>query len=315
MLLKKLVEIESPSGKEYKLKKFIFEYLENLGYTVLESEYFLVANPKKDLIVATHIDTLDIKVPFKFDGVYAYGAGVCDAKASVAAMLEAAEEGVNYTLAFFCDEEEGGKGSKSFVDSWKWGKMAIVMEPTNLKVASTHFGSMDVDVEVKGKAAHASLPEYGVNAVEKVCELLKELKEALKVTPLKIEGGGDEYVIPDICRLKLDVLIPPEVSLDEVLKKLEVIKKYGDFKISDAYEGFKSGKVVEILEKALRLCGISVEHCCMPSWTDALNLRDKFDVVVWGPGELHLCHTRFERVKLEDIEKAKNVLIKLNEVV
>jgi len=50
----------------------------------------------------------------------------------------------------------------------------------------------------------------------------------------------------------------------------------------------------------------------MKSWTDALNLKERFDVVVWGPGELPLCHTKEEKIKIEDIKKTIEVLIKLN---
>jgi acetylornithine deacetylase len=50
----------------------------------------------------------------------------------------------------------------------------------------------------------------------------------------------------------------------------------------------------------------------MKSWTDALNLKERFDVVVWGPGNLEFCHTKEEKVKIEEIKKAIEVLISLN---
>ncbi|HEA83905.1 MAG TPA: acetylornithine deacetylase, partial [Thermodesulfobacterium geofontis] len=50
----------------------------------------------------------------------------------------------------------------------------------------------------------------------------------------------------------------------------------------------------------------------MKSWTDALNLKERFDVVVWGPGELPLCHTKEEKIRIEDIKKTIEVLIRLN---
>ena len=54
----------------------------------------------------------------------------------------------------------------------------------------------------------------------------------------------------------------------------------------------------------------------MRSWTDAINFREAgWDVVVFGPGELHLCHTERERIKIDDILKAKDVLVALNEII
>ncbi len=314
MLLKDLVEIESPSGHEDKIKSFVTKRLENLGYDVIEDKKFVAVNPKSDLIVATHLDTIKVRSKYRTDGVYAYGTGVCDAKANVAAMLKAAESGLDYTLAFFCDEEEGGTGSKEFVKKWMWGKFAIVMEPTDLKIANRHFGCFDLEIEVHGVESHGATPEMGINAIEMCCEVLQKLKTVVKASVIKIQGGSDEYVIPGSCKAKVDVLLDVNERLDEVMKKIEFLKDYGDFKISDAYEGFKSGKVVNILAEAIAKTGLKVEYTVMPSWTDAQNLKERYDVVVWGPGELHFCHTNRERIKLDDIERTAKVLINLNEI-
>ncbi len=291
------------------------DFLEKNGYSVVEGQHFISTKSKSDFVVSTHLDTTPVKAPFSTDGVYAYGTGVCDAKASIAAILEAAERGVDFTIAFFCDEEEGGNGSKEFAEKWRQGRMAIVMEPTDLKIASKHYGNLDLTVEVRGVQSHGSYPEKGVNAIEKAFEMIEELKKRFKVTPLKIIGGGDDYVIPDYCKVKLDVLIDPEVKLEEALKEIEFIKKYGEYEIANAYEGFTSRGVAKLLELAMKAAGFDAEYAVMPSWTDALNLKDRYDVVVWGPGELHLCHTARERVRLRDIEIARDVLVKLSEII
>ncbi len=314
MLLKDLVEIESPSGKEERIKSFVKSYLSELGYDVVEDEYFLAINPGAKLIVATHLDTVSVKSKFSTDGTYAYGTGVSDAKASIAAMLEAAEKGVEYTMAFFCDEEEGGEGSKRFAQQWKWGEMAVVMEPTDMKIASRHLGSFDFVVEVRGEEAHASMPHMGTNAIELCCELINRVKEVALATPTKIEGGSDEYIVPGSCRIKFDVLLEIGESVKDVLDRLSFVESYGSYTVSDACEGFESGKVAKILAKAVELTGMKPEYTTMPSWTDAQNLKERYDVVVWGPGELHLCHTARERVKLSDVALAAKVLVSLNRI-
>jgi acetylornithine deacetylase len=322
MLLKILAKIRSESGHEKKIKEFISDYLRKLGLEIHEAEYYIAANPGKKLIVSTHMDTVRIRKEFHSDGIYAYGTGVCDAKGSIAAILGAAEKitdsqrELNYTIAFFCSEEEGGEGSKQFAEEWKWGELAIVMEPTDLKIVTEHWGSFDLDVEIKGRASHGSMPEYGINAIERSCELIHRLKniEEFRITVLKIEGGGEEYVVPESCRLKIDIRIPPDMKLENAIEKLEFVKNYGKFRASDAYEGFRSAMAFKILAKAIESAGLQVVPSTMPSWTDALNLKDRFDVTVWGPGELHLCHTENERIRLRDIEIAEKVLLSLNEI-
>ena len=312
-LLKTLVEIESPSKKEEEIKKFVKSYLKNLGYEVLESENYIATKSTSDLIVATHLDTLPLDYKFFYDGVYAYGTGVCDAKASITAMLVAAENELNYTLAFFCDEEEDGLGSKEFVKTWKKGKFAIIMEPTNLKIASKHWGSFELIVKVEGKEAHGAFPEKGINAIEKAFELYKKLKDlSFKLNPLKISGGSEKYVIPDICEIKFEIFLEPKEKISDYLEKIKFIENFGKYEIDHAYEGYISSEVIKHLEEAIKMAKLPVYYAEMKSWTDALNLKEKFDVVVWGPGNLEFCHTKEEKVKIEDIKKAIEVLVCLN---
>ncbi len=312
-LLKTLVEIESLSKKEDKIKKFVKNYLKNLGYQVIEKDYYIVTQSDSDLIVATHLDTVSIKTQFFTDGIQAYGTGVCDAKASITAMLLAAERKLNYTLAFFCDEEEDGLGSKEFVKSWNKGKFAIIMEPTDLKIASKHYGSFELIVEIQGKEAHGAFPEIGINAIERAFELYDKLKkQKFKITPLKINGGSEEYIIPNTCKIKFEIFLNPEEKIFDCLEKIKFIKDFGKYEIEHAYEGYISGEVINYLEKALKKANLNIYHTEMKSWTDALNLKEKFDVVVWGPGRLEFCHTKEEKIKIEEIRKAVEVLFFLN---
>ncbi len=313
-LLKELTEIESLSKKEKEIREFIIKYLKNLGYSIIEGENYIAIDSSSDLIVATHLDTVKIRRNFEFNGGYAYGTGVCDTKGSITAMLLSAEKGLNYSLVFFEDEEEDGTGSREFVNSWKNGKYVIVMEPTELKIASEHYGGFELLVKVRGKEAHGAYKEFGINAIERAAELIQIINQKFDANTLKIEGGGDLYVIPAQCSVQFEIFLRPEEKFKEVLKEVDFVKNYGEYEIDHVYEGFSAKKVDKFLERALRLSGLESIHAEMKSWTDALNLKDRFDVVVWGPGELPLCHTYQERIKLEDIKNTIEVLINLNKV-
>ena len=315
-ILKRLVEIHSPSGNENEIFDFLYDYIKNLGFKVVRN-LNLIVNPA-EFFVVTHVDTVNIKRPFSFDGKFAYGTGVCDAKGSVASILMALEkiDKLNFGVALLSDEEEGGNGSKHFTSKYN-PKMAVVMEPTSLAIANKHYGSLEIEVIVKGLASHGSMPICGVNAIEKSFELFKELKiNLVNHSILKIEGGGDEYVIPDTCKLRIDFIFPPELDLDALKAQISgIVRKYGELKIVEESNGFVSGNVVKKLEKAIKLAGLNVAYSEMPSWTDAINLKLKgCDVVVWGPGELRYCHTYMERINPREVIKASNVLVKLNDV-
>jgi len=313
--LKDLVEIQSESGSEDRIVEYIVERLKDLNPSILERDKVknILINQDSDLWIVTHIDTIPVKRNFEFDGVYAYGTGCCDAKASVTAIILALEEvEPKFGVALLSDEEEGGRGSKIVAEEFK-SRKAIVMEPTNLRIANRNYGSLEIDVEVFGESAHGACK--GVNAIEKAIDLISSLR-GYDVLIQRIEGGGFDYVVPDRCLFKLDFFIPPEVDFEsfkvEVLRKLEGTK----FSIVESSRGFLSGEIRFILERAIEKAGLNVEYTEMRSWTDAINLREfGWDVVVFGPGELCPCHTERERIKIEEILKAKDVLVALNEII
>ncbi len=322
-LLRRLVEIKSPSGGEGEIIEFLSRLLSEIGYKPLIVEGYgvkdLILESGSDLWVVTHLDTVPFKRGFSYDGRYAYGTGVCDTKASIAAIVLALEEidGLNFNVALLSDEEEGGRGSRVLVERFPPSK-AVVMEPTSLKIANVHYGSLEIVAEFKGKPSHGATPELGVNAIELAIEAIRRLKDEMdprvKVLVQEIRGGGEEYVVPDSCRVRLDFTFPPSLSVGDVREMVKGI--IGEFEVLEGDDGFESGEVSEILESAIRNAGYRPEFCEMPSWTDAINLhKSGWDAVVFGPGELGLCHTEFERVLPDEVLKAKEILISLNKII
>ncbi|ADB58107.1 M20/M25/M40 family metallo-hydrolase [Archaeoglobus profundus] len=319
-ILRELVEIESESGEEDEIISHLIETLYDFEPAVFEkyNTKNILINQDADVWVVTHVDTVPVKRGFEFDGVYAYGTGCCDAKASITAIILALEEveEPNFGVALLSDEEEGGLGSKAVVE--EFGKRrAIVMEPTELKIANRHYGCLEVDVELLGESAHGAFPDKGINAIEKAIDAINRVKSLNYLYLLqRIEGGSYEYVVPDKCSLRIDLLIPPEEDVNVVERELIEIFKNEDVAIVEKAQGFVSGGVTALVESAVKRAGLHVDYTEMRSWTDAINFREAgWDVVVFGPGELHLCHTEKERIRIDEILKAKDVLVALNEII
>jgi acetylornithine deacetylase len=319
-ILRELVEIESESGEEDEIISHLIEVLYDFEPSVFEkyNTKNILINQDAEVWVVTHVDTVPVKRGFEFDGVYAYGTGCCDAKASITAIILALEEieEPKFGVALLSDEEEGGLGSKAVVEEFDRRK-AIVMEPTELKIANRHYGCLEIDVEILGKSAHGACPDMGINAIEKAIDAINRVKNLNYLYLVqKIEGGSYEYVVPDRCSLRIDLLIPPEDDVNVVERKVTDIFKNENFTVVEKAKGFLSGEVTELIEKAVEKAGLPVNYTEMRSWTDAINFREAgWDVVVFGPGELHLCHTERERIKIDDILKAKDVLVALNEII
>ena len=321
-ILKTLTEIKSPSGKEEVLAKRLLEYLKSLGYDAFMEDLNLLLSPERDFIVATHLDTFKFLVPFSFDGEYAYGTGVCDAKASIAAILLALEriDRLNFGVAFFHNEEESGKGSEIFCKKYK-PKRAVVMEPTNLTIANVHYGGLEIKVKARGVAAHGATPEKGENAIEKCIKTITDLKriEDAIVSVQFLRGGNvEDYVIPDSCEMRVEFSFKPNLRAERLLEEIEkTCQGNVEFAVKELHNGFVSGDIVKIIERAVMDAGLKARFSEMPSWSDAVHLHylADCDASSFGPGELHLCHTSRERVKLRDIELTAEVLIALNRMI
>ncbi|MBS7606642.1 M20/M25/M40 family metallo-hydrolase [Candidatus Bathyarchaeota archaeon] len=321
-LLEALTRIESCSGKEERIASFILNHLRNMGYYAFIEDSNVLLQPEKDLIVATHIDTFKVLSPYSFDGKYAYGTGVCDAKASITSILLALEKiGPNrlrFGVAFFHDEEGEGKGSMDFCRTYK-PKMAIVMEPTDMAIANVQYGGLEVIIKARGIAAHGATPHMGKNAIEKCIEAISVLMRISEATASVqyISGGNiEDFAIPSECEARIEFFFRPDIKAEHILAKIKesLCPKNFEITIKEAYDGFVSVKASKILENAIKVAGYSVRFSEMPSWTDAVNLYKcvRCDSVIFGPGELHLCHTKNERVRVKDVITAADILVALN---
>ena len=335
--LKALVEIPSPTGQEKDLQLFLEENLRRLGFEtelreVAPSRPNLVAwRGQSPLLIATHSDTLPAKeYSLREEGGFFYGPGVADAKGQIAALLSVLEENRSpVTLAFTVDEEGRGEGSKN-LHLPPWVKMAVVLEPTELKVAIAQAGSLDLELSIKGRKAHGACPREGDNAIIMAFEAITRIwglnfmrtrhpiLEWPHVIPYWIKGGDPElYVIPDEATIRLEVQLFPPFTPEKAITEIErAIADYGRLKVLDfdpPFEISPQAEVVKLAERAfLQALGQRVTLTGMPSWTDAEPLYHKgIEAIVLGAGKLSEAHTERERVSLEELKRLAAVLVVL----
>ena len=304
-LLRDLTEIQSQSGGEDELRGFLKDFISDLGHkTKIDSAGNLIVKGKSDLWFITHLDTVEKLSEFRFDGEFAYGTGVADAKASIASILFAIEklEELNLNFAFTVDEEEGGKGSECLSKSYV-GR-AVVMEPTEKRIAVKQLGSADIVLKVFGESAHGSYWNSRKNAIERAFEVILELKKSYKFSVQQIKGGGDIYAIPDYCEARLSFVFDFDDSINFL--ESDIKNKNVKFEILDMYEPISLDSIDE-LERYVS------EKTVMQSWTDAYNFKKSgWKVTVWGPGELEICHTKKERIRIRDIIECGEIIVRIN---
>jgi acetylornithine deacetylase len=246
-LLRDLVDIYSPSGKEEEVIDFAEQYLKKHGLVVSkqevdESRFNLIAFPggrdEVDLCFVGHLDTVtahDLEdFGFHEEGDNIFGLGTADMKAGCAAMMETftALAGRKKAfppvgLALVVGEEEDSSGAKTLIREYSF-PWAVVGEPTSLAPCLGHYGYLEVLLRTEGKRAHSSMPELGKNAIEAMLRLLLQITEYAISAPhglvyniRELSGFPGGFVVPDTCEAWLDLHLPPNAGLDVLKRELE----------------------------------------------------------------------------------------------
>ena len=136
------------------------------------------------LVLSGHTDVVPVadqnwsSDPFELrdDGQLLYGRGACDMKGFIAAAVVMARRFAQMDLkrpihfALTHDEEVGCLGARALIPELrKRGvapRMAVIGEPTEMRVIEGHKGCCEYTVRFEGLEGHGSMPDAGVNAAE-----------------------------------------------------------------------------------------------------------------------------------------------------
>ncbi len=368
-LTRSLVRIPSrnPPGEERELAEFIYEWLNSQG---VEAYKVGSHSPNRPQVVAVvrgadkgptialngHMDVVPegdpsewSKPPFEgvVEGGRVYGRGASDMKGALAVMMILARdlkgrlEKGKLVLTFAIGEERGEPGTKHILleELPKLGlkpDFGIVMEPTSLDVVVAHNGLVWVKVIVKGRSAHSSTPEEGVNAISSAARIIYEIdrynsdvlsrnphkltgKPSLKTTIIR--GGVKENVIPDRCEITLDYRITPgkpvRRAIEEVRRLAESSKikeTQLEFEVLQSFEPAETDPsnpfVRRLVDAASRVIGREPRITGAPYGTDMRNFVNDAGVpaVVFGPGSIKQAHKPDEYIEISQLVDAYNIL-------
>jgi succinyl-diaminopimelate desuccinylase len=276
-----------------------------------------------------------------------YGRGSADMKGSIAAVVTAirqvVESGISLAgdIIFFAaaGEETDSCGTKRFVHNniSRLPRLAgvIVPEPTDFQVVTAHRGMLWLEVTTSGKSAHGSAPQLGINAIASMQAILKELENyriefkphqllgGCSMSVNTITGGNAINIVPDKCRIGIDIRTLPGQNYQDLLADFEKIF----VKLSRANPQFDAKAAVIRQVGAMETdssCNFTRDFCSAVGAGETKAVGFTTDgpyfaslgvpVVVFGPGRAELCHKPNEHIDLADLEKAvghyKNVILK-----
>ncbi len=357
-ILSDLVKIPS-----YENEQAIVEYIVNrlkrlnIKYEFTEIEpcrqnlIASIGSGERSLIINSHTDTVPPGNDWNTDplklmkkGDFLFGLGSCDAKGSLVSMLVAFEVLARYQsllngrLIFqaVCCEETRGRGSLAEANRGMKADAGIIGEPTELVPMIGHKGGLVVEVTTKGRPAHASSPEEGVNAISKMTKIIRSLdmladnvskridhlfgRSSLAVT--QISGGRATNIIPDECKITVDRRLIPSESKDKALD--EILSVISDLMKND------EDLIVSLEEKiGINPCKISIDEPIVKTVKDSIyevtNVQPKISgfkaccdmwcltekanipALILGPGKLSMAHKANEYISLNELYTATKI--------
>ena len=361
-LLVKLIRAksENPPGFEEEVASVVKEYLESQGLSCAIYEKSRgranvlchIGSGRPNLALVCHMDVVPAgagwtKPPYEgvVEGGKVYGRGATDNKGALAAVLVAAasvsdivEKNSNgtVTIAAVADEEQGNTYGVSYLvnEAGFRPDYAIVCEPTSCKaVVVAEKGILRLKLKSRGKPAHGSRPEEGINAIVKLSKVLVRLegfKMSYEEHPLftaptinvgVIQGGEAVNIVPSECTCTLDIrYLPgqtPEKILAEIKALIEEVKKEDpqvdvEAEITEFEEpllALQGNSLIKLLEEcSMKVAGFKPVVKGMGGGTVAKTLFKKGVLsVVYGPGDERLCHKADEYIEISQLKLASQI--------
>ena len=321
-LTRRLIDIPSVSGEELEVGRFLASHLESLGYRVELQEVeagranvFATTASRARVVLSTHMDTVPPFIASSEDETHINGRGSCDAKGIVAAQVTAAErlraEGFEELgLLFTVDEELGSIGARA-ADSHSLAsecEYLINGEPTENKLAVGSKGSLRLRLTTEGRAAHSAYPERGESAIEKLLDVLADVRAA--------RWPRDEFFGETTCNIgTVNGGTRPNVIPAEAEAVLQIRLVTPSPEVKNVIEAIAAGRArVEYLSAAEPVRMLSIEGFereVVRFTTDIPYLKSWGAPLLIGPGSILDAHTDGERVSKRELEESVELYTRL----
>lgn len=358
------IETENPPGNEAPCAEYIQEWFSDRGI-----EVELVSDPYEDrpqvvaqvgsgepaVVLNGHIDVVPAgdRDEWSYDPYGGtieddklYGRGSADMKGGVAvAMMTAADlqeplesgelEGTVIVHAAI-GEETAEPGTKRLLELGYDGEYGIVLEPTELRTATSEKGLAWYEIAIEGDPSHASRPDQGTNAILNARPILDALTEydaevrqrtddlvgEAYSTVTMFESGTKENVVPERATITIDRRFLPAESIEDIDAEIDALlsEVAAEHDIEISWERTRTYESAEIpvdseLAETLRdhsetVADISREPWGIQASTDVRNFVNDADIeaVTWGPGPLDQAHTFDEHTDLVQVNTGLRIL-------
>ncbi len=341
-LLRALIDTPSVSGDEAVIAGLVESALRPYPHLRVSRQGNVVVartdlgRPER-VLIAGHLDTVPIArnvpswVTEDGDGTRIWGRGACDMKGGVAVQLAAAARlaapNRDVTWIFYDNEEveEQHNGLRHLAREQPeqlTGSFAILCEPSNARIEGGCQGTMRIEVELTGVAAHSARSWMGHNAIHDAGAVLQRLaayrpqrvevdgltyREGLNA--VQINGGIAGNVIPDRCLIGVNYRFAPDKSPEQAEAHVREVLAGFPVEVTDVAAGARPG--LDRPAAADFLAAMGGKASAKFGWTDVARFAALgIPAVNFGPGDPSKAHADDEFCPAADLETCRDGLVR-----
>jgi acetylornithine deacetylase len=311
-LTRRLVDIDSTTGREADVARWLARDLADRGYQVTEQpvtdgrfNVYARLDRQPEIVFSTHVDCVPPFFASREERGLVFGRGACDAKGILAAQVAAGERlrasgETRFGLLFVAGEERGSDGARVANDVAPGGvRFLINGEPTDNRLGSATRGIYRVRLNAVGRAAHSSFPELGDSAIDKLLDALMVIRGVELPTDSLL--GRTHYSVGLIDGGVAPNVVSPYASAELLFRIV------GDAEPIRAALAVVEGLVAvePVMEMAaVRLHTVTgFDTAVFPYTTDVPLLTKWGTPLLLGPGSIHVAHTDDEHVAIDELRQ------------
>ncbi|KUH86381.1 MULTISPECIES: succinyl-diaminopimelate desuccinylase [unclassified Mycobacterium] len=333
-----LVDIPSESRHEKRIADEVEAALrEQTSLEVVRNADAVLARTNLGLpsrvLLAGHLDTVPAadNLPSRLVDGELHGCGTSDMKSGDAVFLHLAATVTapkhDITLVMYdCEEIEASANGLGRIErelpEWLQADVAILGEPSGGYIEAGCQGTLRVVVSATGTRAHSARSWLGDNAIHKLGAVLDRLasyqarsieidgctyREGLSA--VRIDGGIAGNVIPDAASVTVNFRFAPNRNVVDALQHVHEVLGGLDVQIelTDSAAGALPGLTKPAAAALVAAAGGQVR--AKYGWTDVSRFAALgIPAVNYGPGDPNLAHRADERVEVEKITAATDML-------
>jgi len=271
------------------------------------------------------------------------GRGSADMKGPLACMLAAAwqlrQQPATWqgtlTVACVVDEEYRFRGTLTLMEQPDPPDFAVVGEPTLLRVVRGCKGCLRFAIRAHGRAAHSAHPQRGRNAIVAMARAILELNTffvdrlARTTHPAfgcstgsigLIEGGSGINIVPEDCKIQVDVRLLPGQGAAETHREIETTLRSRLNDVKDVEWIFEPPGVIDAGYELSADSGLVRQACAVVGGEsevafyscDASKIAAKsVPCIILGPGDIAAAHTAEESIAVDELSAGAEAYARL----